>query len=255
LANNYQNHSNLQWNWAIERLKKISFNSTDKVLDVGCGDGKITAFIAKQISNGIVIGLDISKEMLMYASSHYPFNNLLFFEGNASSIPFKQQFDKIVCFSTLHWILDQEKALRSFKESLKPEGVLLLVLPGKAPSNLGDVSQKIASSEKWSQYFINFESKRVYYDPKEYQLLLEKIELQIQSLEITETITEYKDKASLIANVKPLVNFIDCLPKRLHEEFINDIVDEQIRGSDLSYSDNTFGILTSKIEVIAINRS
>lgn len=79
LSNNYQDHSNLQWSCAIESLKKISFNSTDKVLDVGCGDGKITAFIAKQISNGIVIGLDISKEMLVSASSHYPSSIIYYF--------------------------------------------------------------------------------------------------------------------------------------------------------------------------------
>ncbi|MES2345148.1 MAG: class I SAM-dependent methyltransferase [Chlamydiota bacterium] len=117
LVNDYQENSSLQWNWAMESLKKFPFNENDKVLDVGCGDGKITALIAKQVTHGIVIGFDISEKMLAHASANFSSDNLLFVQGNATSIPFKKQFDKLVSFCTLHWVLKQEQALQSFRSS------------------------------------------------------------------------------------------------------------------------------------------
>ncbi len=42
-ASEYQNNSNFQWEEAMKSLKKFRFEENDKVLDVGCGNGKITA--------------------------------------------------------------------------------------------------------------------------------------------------------------------------------------------------------------------
>ncbi len=253
LVSDYQKNSSLQWNWAMESLKKFPFNENDKVLDVGCGDGKITALIAEHVTHGIVIGLDISEKMLAHASANFSSDNLLFVQGNATSIPFKQQFDKLISFCTLHWVLEQKQALQSFKDSLKPGGALLLILPGKAPSNLGSVSKKIACSEKWSSYFPHFKQKRVYYTKEEYLVLLEKVQFEVQSLEVSETITKYADKEALTAYIKPLVNFIDHLSPNLQEDFINDIVERQILESNLTFPDGSIGLQTIKIEVIALN--
>ena len=85
--------------------------------------------------------------MLTHAVSNFSkANNLLFVQGDAKSIPFKQQFDKIVCFYTLNWVIEQEQALQCFKDALKPGGSMLLILPGKSPSNLGPIVEKIVSS-------------------------------------------------------------------------------------------------------------
>ncbi|MBA3723195.1 MAG: methyltransferase domain-containing protein [Parachlamydiaceae bacterium] len=251
LAADYQKNSGLQWDWAIESLKRFEFNPNDKVLDVGCGDGKITALIAYQVSQGIAVGMDISEKMIKQASLISKNENLIFFQGNANNIPFRGQFDKVVSFCTLHWVLDQKHAINSMKECLKQNGAMLLVLPGKAPNNLATLSEKIANSKKWSEYFPVFKQERVYFTSSEYIELLKEAKLDIQSIVETESITVYKSKKALIDWIKPLVNFIDHLKPDLQANFIEEVADQMILN-DPPYSDGSIPIRHIKIEVVAV---
>ena len=63
----YQKNSDLQWQWAMEGLASFPFSENEKVLDLGCGNGKVTAYIAEKAPLGIVVGLDISEPMLAFA--------------------------------------------------------------------------------------------------------------------------------------------------------------------------------------------
>jgi trans-aconitate 2-methyltransferase len=252
-ANEYQNNSGHQWEMALGSLKKFSFNENDKVLDVGCGDGKITALIAKQVPYGMVVGLDISKEMISLAKSSFSRPNLLFVQGNAKAIPFKQQFDKVVSFCTLNWVVEQEQALQSLKESLKPGGALLIVVPGRTEFNLGTIYEKLAYSEEWSSYFPNFKKVRAYFTPEEYQALLEKLQFQIHSFESEEKITIFKDKETFLGHIRPLVNSIDHLSPELQDRFIREILAQKMQDTDLVFPDGSIGLRTLKIEVIALN--
>lgn len=51
--------------------------------------------------------------------------------------------------------------------------------------------------------------------------------------------------------IEPLVNFIGHLQPNLQNEFIDDLVTEQVLASNLFYPDRSFGILSVKIEIIA----
>lgn len=249
LASDYRNHSTMQWEQVMESLKNFSFNENDKVLDVGCGTGKITALIAKKVPDGMVLGLDISHEMLVHAVSNFSEDNhLLFLQGDAKSIPFKHQFDKIVCFYTLNWVIEQEQALRCFKEALKPGGSMLLIIPGKSPSNLGPIVERIVRSEKWSSFFPDYKQDRIYFYPEEYLTMLEKVELEVRSFKVSEVITVYKDKAALIAHARPVLNMIDHLSIDLQAEFVEDFLTAE--GHE-TFSDGSIEVRNIKMEIIA----
>ena len=47
-----------------ELIAMAKVKDTDSVLDLGCGTGKLTVELAKRASNGIVVGIDPSREML-----------------------------------------------------------------------------------------------------------------------------------------------------------------------------------------------
>lgn len=250
LAGTYQKNSALQWEWATESLDRFSFYPNDKILDVGCGDGKITALIARRVPQGIIIGMDISEKMINQATLTFGHENLIFFQGDALTIPFRNQFDKVVSFCTLHWVLDQKQALHSMKRCLKPDGILLLVLPGHAPNNLATLSEKVAKSEKWSEYFPFLKQERVYFTLEEYRKLLAEVGLEIRSIMEAESVTLYESKNALIDWLTPLVNFIDHLPRDLQPLFIEDISDQMLLN-DPPYSDGSIGIRHLKIEVVA----
>ncbi|CDR34113.1 class I SAM-dependent methyltransferase [Criblamydia sequanensis] len=250
LAEDYLKNSALQWEWALDSLNRFDFDEEDQVLDVGCGDGKITALISSKVPRGLVVGLDISKQMIEKASSQFKEANLAFTQGDAIDIPFKNQFDKLVSFLALHWVLDQNQALLSMKEALKENGKMLLVIPGKAENNLASLSEKLAQSEKWAKFFPFFNKQRVYFTVAEYKELLSLAGLQIQSIQESESWTVFKDKDELIAWIKPLVNFIDHLETENQEQFIDDIASEMLLNNPPK--NGVISIKHRKIEVIAL---
>ena len=63
-ADQYEQSSDLQYRWAMSYLKKLQVQGNERILDVGCGDGRITTAIAKALPNGYVVGVDFSDSML-----------------------------------------------------------------------------------------------------------------------------------------------------------------------------------------------
>jgi cyclopropane fatty-acyl-phospholipid synthase-like methyltransferase len=48
--------------WAQELIEKLGLSGDERVIDVGCGDGRMTAAIAEKVPQGVVTGIDSSAE-------------------------------------------------------------------------------------------------------------------------------------------------------------------------------------------------
>ncbi len=60
-------------------MKHVFLQGDEKVLDVGCGNGKISAEIAKKLTTGTLIWVDISPERIDFAKNTFELPNLCFF--------------------------------------------------------------------------------------------------------------------------------------------------------------------------------
>ena len=56
----YADYSTMQLDMAQSALKHIMFKEGSRILDIGCGDGKITKMIADQVKGSVVVGIDHS---------------------------------------------------------------------------------------------------------------------------------------------------------------------------------------------------
>jgi trans-aconitate 2-methyltransferase len=224
----YYKHSSLQWHWALDSLKHYSFKGDEKILDVGCRDGKVTALISKEIPKGLIIGIDVSTLMVDFATAALPasqYRNLLFTIGSPTDLPFRQQFDLIVSFCCLHWVEDQELALKSFCKSLVPNGKALIVVPAKASTNIATMCEALLRQKKWAQYFPTYKQERFYFTKEEYIPLLKAAQLTPISIEVSTSETIFENKRDFIEWLKPHTTFIQHLPQDLQEEFLKDLAD------------------------------
>ena len=90
----YAKNSDAQLKWARSLTSKINLSKYKYILDVGCGDGKITADFAQSLPKSRVVGVDASPEMIAYAQNKYPFSkypNLTFDCVDARSLNFQQE--------------------------------------------------------------------------------------------------------------------------------------------------------------------
>jgi trans-aconitate methyltransferase len=71
-AEDYKQHSKAQQKWARELITRLKLGGTEDILDMGCGDGKVTAEIASYVLMGSVVGIDNSTSMIELAKKNYP---------------------------------------------------------------------------------------------------------------------------------------------------------------------------------------
>ena len=116
-ASEYDRLSALQATMAEEALSLLKLQGNERILDIGCGNGKTTAAIAARVPQGSVTGVDASAEMIAFATDALEPGalqsaNLQFQVADARHLPFHHEFDLIVSFNALHWIPDQALPLQ-----------------------------------------------------------------------------------------------------------------------------------------------
>ena len=99
----------------------------ERILDIGCGSGQLTAIIHKSAKD--VIGMDASPDMIADAQSKFP--SITFQVGDAANFTFKEKFDAIFSNATLHWVKDAKGAIQCMYENLKPGGRMVVEFGGK----------------------------------------------------------------------------------------------------------------------------
>ncbi len=103
-----------------------------KVLELGCGSGAYTTFLAKAVGEeGTVYALDTQEDMLnqlrkkLSLSENKDIKNVKIIQANAYNLPFKDDsFDLVCVISVLSEIYDRERALKEVRRVLKPKGIL-----------------------------------------------------------------------------------------------------------------------------------
>jgi trans-aconitate 2-methyltransferase len=60
----YRDNSDSQERFALAGLDRLTLKGNEHVLDIGCGDGRITAEIARRVPAGRVLGIDASPNMI-----------------------------------------------------------------------------------------------------------------------------------------------------------------------------------------------
>ena len=185
-AADYSRHSSLQEAMADEVLAMLDLEGHEHVLDVGCGDGRLTARIADRVPSGMVVGVDASPDMIAFAAAHFghagtePRANLRFEVADARSLDYANQFDLAVSFNALHWVPEQGAALRGIAASLKSDGraLLRLVVKGSVRS-LEEVAEATRRSPRWVSHFDGFVDPYLRLDDRKYAALAQQQGLRV----------------------------------------------------------------------------
>lgn len=123
----YQSSHAFVWQFGRDLLTMLLPKEGERILDVGCGTGQLTADIAK--SGAEVVGLDLSAEMIATARSNFP--QLRFEVADIAATSFDNEFDAVFSNAALHWVRNQEGAILAMARALKPGGRLVFEMGGR----------------------------------------------------------------------------------------------------------------------------
>lgn len=228
-AAGYAKRSALQEAMAEEVLALLHFEGNERVLDVGCGDGRITASIAERLPHGYAIGVDASSDMIAFAREHglpaHP--NLQFEVCDARQLPFRGEFDYVVSFNALHWLPEQALALRGIHAGLKPGGrAQLRLVPTGARKSLEAVLETTRKSERWSRYFEDFRDPYLRLTQEQYAQLAEENGFRVFGFRTELKSWDFKTRDAFFQfGEVTFVEWTRRLPDGEKSAFITDVLD------------------------------
>lgn len=131
----YEQHSDSQTKSAKAILAKENLPQYENILDIGCGSGKITRYIAEQAPDARVKGIDKSARMICAARKHNKHPRVTYKMDDAASPKEKDAYDLVVSFACLHWMNEtmQRYTFRYIAACLKNNGVLIATCSPKTP--------------------------------------------------------------------------------------------------------------------------
>jgi len=168
----YDDRHSFVWRAGAGLLDLLNPQPGERILDLGCGTGHLTAKIAE--AGAVVVGLDSSPAMIAQARQNFP--SLRFVLAEARDFRFEDSFDAVFSNAVLHWIPDAESVVKCVAAVLRPGGrfVLEMGARGNVESIRGMLEEVLTESGRAPK------SPWFYPSAGEYSTLLEKHGFEIR---------------------------------------------------------------------------
>ncbi|MCH9634053.1 MAG: Trans-aconitate 2-methyltransferase [Chlamydiae bacterium] len=244
-----------QFTSAMELIENLNIISESVILDVGCGDGKITAELAKKVSKGFVLGVDPSKEMISFAKKTFgkKSSNLFFDIQKAENLEVNEKFDIIFSSFALQWVENKSSFFRSSHSFLKNQGTLALIVPLEISVELNFSLEKIISLPIWNSYFRTFKPSWYFESQKTIEHLINENAFSItySSYEIQDVY--FQSKKNFEDYILLWFPYLDPIPEFLQKKFFRDVMDYyyEIMSKKFNFNDQEFIIKIPQLTVIA----
>jgi trans-aconitate methyltransferase len=171
-ATDYAKHSQGQWDWALAILDRLKLGQGTHVLDIGCGDGKVSAEIARRVPVRRVVGIDNSPAMIELAQRTWAaaVSNLEFRVADAQSLDGPSVFDLAFSNSTLHWVPDHPAVLKGVRAVLKPGGHLVFSMGGRGTAAVVyRAIDELGQLRPWASFLAGARSPHHFFGPENYE--------------------------------------------------------------------------------------
>jgi SAM-dependent methyltransferase len=166
-ASRYDAGYSFVWKHGAGVIELLAPCAGERILDLGCGTGHLTAQVAA--SGASVVGIDRSPEMIATARANYP--RLRFAVEDAESFRFDEPFDAVFSNAAIHWMNDQRAVAASIFRALRPGGRFVAEFGGKG--NIRRIEAALRRAIRQAGHAVSDES--YYYFPSlgEHARLLE----------------------------------------------------------------------------------
>jgi trans-aconitate methyltransferase len=226
-AEDYAANSSAQYEWGRELLERIPLQGHEHILDLGCGDGKLTALLAARVPRGTVTGIDSSTDMLALAQRHWAGGNLSFRPMDMQVLGFEAAFDVVYSNSAVHWAADHPAILAGVHRALRPGGRLLMQAPG-AGNCAGFVAaaDSVRREERWREYFRDFRFPWCFVTADEYRQWLPAAGLVVDYLKPMNLDMCHADRAALAGWFRSTwMPYLDRVPAPQRDAFAEAVVE------------------------------
>jgi trans-aconitate 2-methyltransferase len=198
----YRQASTHQKEWGARLISEFDLRGDERILDLGSGDGVLTAKLAELVPAGFVLGIDASSGMIE-AANEIQRPNLGFKKIDVLDMDFEDEFDIAFSNATLHWVKDHRRLLTKVRKALRTNGILRFNFAGDGNcSHFFKVVRETMARGGFARSFDSFEWPWYMPTVEEYRALLDGA-----SFAEAEVWSENADR--FFKNIEEMVGWVD----------------------------------------------
>jgi trans-aconitate methyltransferase len=227
----YEKASTHQKEWGNKLISELNLTGNEKILDLGCGDGKLTADLANLVPNGFVLGIDASKGMIEVAKGKET-ENLKFQLIDINNLTLSDKFDIIFSNATLHWIKNHKKLWGDVIDLLSACGIVRCNFAGNGTClHFFKIIKQTMALEEYQSYFVNFEWPWYMPDIDEYKKIVEQFPFSEIKVWGENADRFFQNKEAIIGwiNQPSIVPFLKYIEENKKEEFRNYVIEQMLK--------------------------
>ena len=213
----YDGKHSFVWKLGSSVVDLLAPQPGERILDVGCGTGQLTAQIAQ--TGALVVGMDNSPAMIEEARRLYP--QLEFLEADAHDFDVAESFDAVFSNATLHWVTEPDRVVGCITRALKPEGRLAVEFGGK-----GNVRHLSDAIETACSAVLGEKVTHPWYFPSvaEFASILERHGLEVTQAALIDRPTPLESSDGLRNWVRMFGDhWLSRVPPDRHNDFFEDV--------------------------------
>ncbi len=126
-AASYHRVSEPQTEWGRKVLSRLVLRGDERVIDAGCGTGRLTDELMRRLPSGHLVAVDRSRNMLVAATANVrpgPGSRASFVRVELPHLPFDGWADLVFSAATFHWVRDHDALFAGIWRALRPGGRL-----------------------------------------------------------------------------------------------------------------------------------
>jgi trans-aconitate 2-methyltransferase len=152
--------------WGERVLAWLDLRGDERVLDAGCGTGRITERLRDRLPRGDVVALDGSPSMIARARARLGDDRVDYVVADlASPLPIERPVDAVLSTATFHWVLDHDALFRNLAAVMHPGAHLAAQCGGEG--NIASIEAALRAMGE------DFAGRKYYAGPEETRVRLE----------------------------------------------------------------------------------
>lgn len=224
-AADYHRSASAQTAWGRDLHARLDLRGDERLVDLGCGDGRLTAALGARVPRGAVTGVDADPEMIAFARRHHARPNVAFLQADVRRFSVDGGADVIVSSACLHWVPDHGAVLRRCRAHLAPGGRLLLQMGGR--DNCGEIleaARAAAEDPRFAPRLAPLEHPWTFLGPEDYLALLPRCGFRATRAELLEKDMVHAPGELAAWMRTTWMPVLDRLPQPLRDPFVDEVV-------------------------------
>jgi trans-aconitate 2-methyltransferase len=252
-ASEYHENSSIQFKASMDLLKEIEIKETENILDIGCGDGKITALLSKLALNGTVLGIDLSSEMIKFASEKFEKTdhpNLSYQQKDARELDFENRFDTIFSSYALHWVIDFEDFMEKVFKAVKKNGKIIFTIPLGISSPLEQATKELMQNPSWTHYFTEYKEPWQFSAESKYFKMIKNAGFQVIKCKEKNHQKKFESRNAIEAYIIQWYPYLHQIADKEKAIFFKELMDRYFE-LEMDISENSINFEFPQIDIIA----